>query len=66
MSLDTPQDTEVLSYSIDRAAGIIGVSKATLYRMMRDGEIKVSRVRGRTLVPRTSLVKVLEDGMATN
>ena len=51
--------TEPLAYSVQDAADLIGISKPTVYRMMRDAEIRTVMVRGRRLVPRSALLEIL-------
>jgi excisionase family DNA binding protein len=43
------------SFTINDAAKRTGVSRATLYRMMRDGQLRTVLVRGRRLVPSDAL-----------
>lgn len=47
-----------LAVSVDRAAELIGVSPQTLYRMRRDNQISFRKVRGRTLVPMSEVVRI--------
>lgn len=39
-----------LSYTIEEAAEAIGISRATVYRMIRAGELKKFTFGGRTLI----------------
>lgn len=39
-----------LSYTVDEAAAVIGVSRATIYRMVRAGELSKFTWFGRTLI----------------
>ena len=47
-----------LAVSVDHAADLIGVSVPTLYRMRRDDQIEFRKVRGRTIVPMTEVVRI--------
>ena len=40
-----------LAYSINEFAAASALSRVTVYRMIRDGELKTAKVRGRQLVP---------------
>jgi excisionase family DNA binding protein len=51
---------EALTLSIEHAARLIGVSRATAYRMVRDGDLRVVRVGRRVLVLKKPLMEMLE------
>jgi len=42
---------ERLAYSINEFAAATALSRPTVYRMIRDGELRTAKVRGRQLVP---------------
>ena len=42
---------ERLAYSINEFASASALSRPTIYRMIRDGELKTAKVRGRQLIP---------------
>ena len=44
-----------LSTSVQSAASIIGVSRTSIYRLIKDGKIDTVKVRGRRLVKTESL-----------
>ena len=48
-----------LSYSIDEAATLTGLSRATLYRRVADGQLKTVRRGRRRLVPAKQLENFL-------
>ena len=50
---------EALTLSVEHAARLIGVSRATTYRMVRDGELQALRVGRRVLVLRKPLMEML-------
>jgi excisionase family DNA binding protein len=53
--------TERLAYSVQEAAAMLGVNYFSVYRLIQRGKLKVSRVlRGKLLVPRSELIKLLE------
>lgn len=47
-----------LAVSVEKAAELISVSVPTLYRMRRDAQIEFRKVRGRTLVPMSEVVRI--------
>lgn len=49
--------------SIKDAAQILGVSPKTIYRMRRDGELKLSKLRGRTFVPIAELDRLRDTSL---
>lgn len=51
---------EALTLSVEHAARLIGVSRATVYRMVRDGEFRAIRVGRRVLVLKKPLMDMLE------
>jgi len=51
---------ERLAYSIQEAADLLGVNYFSVYRLIQRGKLKVCRaLRGKLLVPRTELLKLL-------
>jgi excisionase family DNA binding protein len=53
--------TERLAYSIQEAADMLGVNYFSVYRLIQRGKLKVCRaLRGKLLVPRTELLKLLQ------
>ena len=51
---------EALTLSVEHAARLIGVSRTTAYRMVRDGELRAARVGRRVLVLKKPLMEMLE------
>jgi excisionase family DNA binding protein len=52
---------ERLAYSIEEAAQMLGVHYFSVYRLIQRGKLKPCRaLRGKLLVPRTELVKLLK------
>jgi excisionase family DNA binding protein len=57
----TAMAAERLAYSIQEAADLLGIHYYTMYRLIQRQKIKTCRVlRGKLLVPRTELVKLLQ------
>ncbi len=54
-------DSERLAYSVDEAAQLLGVHYFSVYRMIQRGKLRACRVlRGKLLVPRSELLKLLK------
>jgi excisionase family DNA binding protein len=55
-----PTPPERLAYSIQEAADMLGVNYFSVYRLIQRGKLKPCRaLRGKLLVPRTELLKLL-------
>ncbi len=55
-----PPPPERLAYSIQEAADMLGVNYFSVYRLIQRGKLKPCRaLRGKLLVPRTELLKLL-------
>ena len=50
---------ESLTLSVEHAARLIGVSRTTAYRMVRDGDLRAIRVGRRVLVLKKPLMEML-------
>lgn len=48
-----------LAYTVGETAAALGLSPATIWDMLKEGEIQAKRLRGRTLVPREEIERVL-------
>ena len=58
---ETPATTERLAYSVQEAADLLGVNYFSVYRLIQRGKLKVCRaLRGKLLVPREELLKLLK------
>ena len=52
--------TERLAYSIQKSADMLGVNYFSVYHLIQRGKLKACRaLRGKLLVPRTELLKLL-------
>ena len=58
-------DPERLSYRMDEAARVVGISQATLYRLVKDGKLRTVKIGTRTLVTRVELERLLAAGGAS-
>jgi len=55
-----PQE-ERLAYSVEESAQLLGVHYFSVYRLIQRGKLRACRVlRGKLLVPRTELLKLLK------
>jgi excisionase family DNA binding protein len=54
-----PPPESVLAYQVLDAAKVSGISRATLYRLMREGKLRTIFVCGRRLIPPDALREVL-------
>lgn len=52
-------NTERMGFSIAEAAISLGVSRGTAYNLVRDGKLRVVKLRGRTIVPRSEIEALL-------
>ena len=53
--------TERLAYSVQESADMLGVNYFSVYRLIQRGKLKVCRaLRGKLLVPRSELLKLLK------
>ena len=58
---EPPAATERLAYSIEEAARMLGVHYFSVYRLIQRDKLKACRaLRGKILVPRTELLKLLK------
>jgi excisionase family DNA binding protein len=48
-----------LAYTLRDAAAVTGISRASLYRLMKAGELYSVRVAGRRLIPSSALVALI-------
>ena len=56
-----PTPPERLAYSVQEAADLLGVNYFSVYRLIQRGKLKPCRaLRGKLLVPRSELLKLLE------
>lgn len=60
MNINTEPKSAPLAYSPRGFCDATGLSRPTLYRMMRAGQIAFVKARRRTLIPASELHKLLE------
>jgi excisionase family DNA binding protein len=51
-----------MQVSIPEAAEALGVCTQTIYRMRADGQIKITKTRGRSFVPMSELERLVSGG----
>ena len=55
-----PAEPERLAYSLHEAADLLGVDYFSVYRLIQRGKLRACRaLRGKLLVPRTELLRLL-------
>jgi excisionase family DNA binding protein len=59
-SSQAPVEPERLAYSLHEAADLLGVDYFSVYRLIQRGKLRACRaLRGKLLVPRTELLRLL-------
>jgi len=59
-AIEQPTKPERLAYSVQEAAHLLGVNYFSVYRLVQRGKLKACRaLRGKLLVPRSELLKLL-------
>ena len=53
-----------LAYGIEAAAEAMGVSRSTVFEWIRQGKVQSRKIGGRTLIPRSELLRLLEPDAA--
>lgn len=48
-------------YSVTEAAALLKISRWTLWRKLKDGQVRRTKVGGRTLIKEAELVKLIRD-----
>jgi len=60
-SLTAAAEKERLAYSLKEAADLLGVDYFSVYRLVQRGKLRACRaLRGKLLVPRTELLRLLK------
>jgi excisionase family DNA binding protein len=60
-SADHDGPTTAMAYGVNDAAALLGVSRWTLYELLRRGEIRSFKVAGRRLVSVQAIVEFIAD-----
>ncbi len=47
-----------LAYRVDEACHALGIGRTSLYELVKTGELKLVKIAGRTLVPRSELERL--------
>ena len=59
--VDQAAEQELLAYSVQEAADLLGVDYFSVYRLIQRGKLRACRaLRGKLLVPRTELLRLLK------
>ena len=54
----TASQKDKWAYRVDDACSSLGISRTTLYELVKAGELKTIKLAGRTLVPRSELERL--------
>ena len=46
---------EIMLFSVDQAAAVLGIGRTNVYALMRDGKLRSVKVGGRRLIPRAAV-----------
>ena len=49
---------QALAYRVPDACAVLGIGRTSLYELVKSGELKMIRIAGRTLVPRSELERL--------
>jgi excisionase family DNA binding protein len=58
MSLTRMIPPDRLAYPIKQACQMLSIGRTSLYEMVKKGELKLIKIAGRTLVPRSEIVRL--------
>jgi len=47
-----------LTYRVDEACHALGIGRTSLYELVKSGELKLIKIAGRTLIPRSELERL--------
>lgn len=60
-SIPLASETERLAYSVQESADLLGVDYFSVYRLIQRGKLRACRaLRGKLLIPRTELLRLLK------
>lgn len=58
MSRATFSDADRFAYRVDEACRALGIGRTSLYALVNAGELRLIKIAGRTLVPRSELERL--------
>jgi excisionase family DNA binding protein len=58
--IDLPPGAK-LAYTVDEAGRAIGVGRTTVFDMIRTGQVTAKKVRGRTVIAREELQRIVDE-----
>ena len=53
-------ETDKLAYTVDEFTKAVGLSRASVYELIKKGELKSVKVAGRRLIPREHAIRLLQ------
>ncbi|AQR60830.1 hypothetical protein BZG35_03545 [Brevundimonas sp. LM2] len=48
-----------IAYSVDEFAKVLSLGKSTVWRLIKDGDVRAKKIGGRTLIPADQVDRVL-------
>lgn len=63
---ETTPAQERFTYRVLDACAALGISRTSLYELVKSGELKLIKIAGRTLVPRSELERLTRIDSAPN
>jgi excisionase family DNA binding protein len=58
----SPYEVQALAYNMRVAPRVSGISKSKLYQLAKDGQLRLTRVGGRTLIEHAELMRLINEG----
>lgn len=66
MATKTSDKTQRAAYSLNEAAGQFGKDRSWIYRMVKDGKIRVLKGYGAMMIPASEIKRICEGGASAN
>ena len=63
---ESPLPTLRSPLKVSAFARLIGISKVTIYRMIKEGQLRAIRIRGTLMIPASEACRVAEQGTANS
>ena len=55
---------EKFAFSVDEACRLLSIGRSSLYELAKSGDLKLIKIAGRTLVPRSEMERLTHVGVA--
>lgn len=53
---------EIFAYRINDTCHALGIGRSTLYKLIKEGQIRPITIGGRTLIPRAEIERLVKEG----